>query len=273
MSRSSSIMLDYMSWSAADWRWSSARVLARKGRWFDPLVADNWISASLRYLRHCDDQAKLQRIAKRWPMVAAVPGAMEISAGPKLDRLAVEARLLALEPVEVIAARMGRPAADVEAFEKLFLDFRARHDSSFWIDARVIQSHIYLRRPQTLRTAVLRLAYRGPAVAEQVLATVSQHVREHTWDTIASAAGKEASSIDRLTLMTLMAPLTEEARGKLGRQYRRLRRDLGLFERVRQHAPTETRENTATQPPLWESLRGQLQSAYQLPIASKSVVA
>jgi hypothetical protein len=271
-------MLDYMSWSAADWRWSSARVLARKGRWFDPLIADNWISASLRYLRHRDDRAKLQRIAKRWPMVAAVPGAMEIAEGPKLDRLAVEARLLALEPVDVVAARAGRPTADIEAYERLFLDFRARHDSSFWIDARVIQSHIYVRRPQTLRSAVLRLAYRGPAVAEQVLTAVSQHVGEHTWDTIASAAGEDASATDRLTLMalaTLMAPWTTEAHAKLSRQYRRLRRDLGLFGPQPEQTTQAASKPPTAEPPLWEHLRVQIQAAYEQPrpAAATAVVA
>jgi hypothetical protein len=174
----------------------------------------------------------------------------------------VEARLLALADVDVVAAKTGHSAAAIEAFEQLFFDFRERHDSAFWIDWQIIRSHTRFDHPQDLRTAVLRLAlYGGPVVVDQVISTVSRHVSDHGWDTIARAAGNDAPAIDRQTLMalaTMMAPRTVEAHAKLVRQYRKLRRDLGLFD--------EPQPATAGEAvPLWERLREEILAAYAAP--------
>lgn len=258
-----------LSWSSPSWRWSRASYLVSKRSWEDRLlVDDDWTKLCIRHLWYAGEGTS-KRMLKRWPMLSAVPGAIAIAEGPEFDRLAIEARLLALQPLDHIASQAGRQPKEIEAFEQLFFDFRERHDSAFWIDARIIRSHIYIHRPQTLRTAVLRLAFHGgPAVADQVLATVQQYVgRNHKWDTVTKAAGEGAPEVDRLTLLalaTMMAPWTAEAQAKLARQYRKLQRDLGRFDQESQPVAAEVHD-FAPQAPVWERLRDEIEAAYASP--------
>jgi hypothetical protein len=104
-------------------------------------------------------------------------------------------------------------------------------------------------------------------VIDQVLSTVSRHVSDHGWDTISRAAGNDAPAIDRQTLMalaTMMAPRTAEAHAKLARQYRKLQRDLGRFDREVPRNAAEDR-GSKPQPPIWEHLREQIEAAYAAP--------
>lgn len=255
-----------LSWSGVSWRWDSARLLARLGRRCDSRWGDDEYTRFAVLHHRYAAAGTLDRMAKRSPMLAAVAGAVEIAHGPESERLAVEARLVALDDVTAIATKTGKPVAVIEAFEKLFCDFRARHDGDSWMCDRVFRTHMLVHQPQTLRSAVLRLAYRGgPVIADQVLSTVAKFVRNHAWDKISRTASDDATPLERLTLMalaTLMAPKTAEAQRKLEKQYRKVRREAGLFER---DVGGETVAPDIQPQPLWESLREQLAAAYASP--------
>ena len=125
-------------WLSASWRWDRARLLARLARRCDSRFGDDeWTRHAVLQLRYAA-AGTLTSMAKRSPMLAAVAGAMELATGPEIERLAVEGRLIALDDVAAIATKTEKPVAVIEAYEKLFLDFRERHDCETWMFDRVL---------------------------------------------------------------------------------------------------------------------------------------
>jgi hypothetical protein len=105
-----------------DWRYLRARYLFEEGkrpsRRDDQATLEAW--RFFRRLGRCDDQRQRERVRRRWPHLAAAVALRED--GPELIRWELEARLLAREPVDVVAGRLGLAPETVEWYIAIFYD-------------------------------------------------------------------------------------------------------------------------------------------------------
>jgi hypothetical protein len=124
----------------SDYRWRLAGVLARRPRLPLRKYADAAVLRALRYLRalgRCRREADRRRLARHMPDLARAHALHHD--GPQERRWAVEARVLANEPVEVIAAKHGLDSAVVETYEQLFFAERPRLGSRDYVMCCVVR--------------------------------------------------------------------------------------------------------------------------------------
>jgi hypothetical protein len=122
--------------------------------------AKQYISA----LRRCRGEADRGRLERKMPDVA---GAVAVHEGEPTARLAVEARLLAGEPIDAVARRCGVPVEAVEVYEQLFFNVADRLENASYVlffaigpatyegfdlddPGPVLKSFAYLGGPQVL---------------------------------------------------------------------------------------------------------------------------
>jgi hypothetical protein len=116
-----------------DWRWRKASYLLDRGfRWSrcrdDELTrrAKHYMSA----LSRCRCVADRGRLERKLPAVAA---AIALHEGEPTARLAVEAGLLAGEPIEAVARRCGVPVEAAEVYEQLFFNVADRLENTSYV--------------------------------------------------------------------------------------------------------------------------------------------
>lgn len=154
-----------------DWRWQFARWQARKRRWQPDGKTPRWLMQAVEYLREkrCSRFSDLQpTLDRRFPLLA---GAIRI----RRDRGScweVEARILARQSDQEIAARCGLTADAVAMFERLFFctrDLLAARDRIF-LDLIGLGAAWGFRRSQTRRLLRFIGYTAGPVMLDAVLA-------------------------------------------------------------------------------------------------------
>lgn len=117
-----------------DLRWRRCWYLIRHGRWPSRIRDDPATFAGWRYLhdrRACRGRSDYERLAQRHPAVAAAHRLFRKA--PALRRAEIEARLLARQADDAIAARCGLSAAAVGAYHDLFFNVRDALDAGIYI--------------------------------------------------------------------------------------------------------------------------------------------
>jgi hypothetical protein len=116
-----------------DWRWQRAGRLLELGLRWSRRRDDEATRMAKQYqagLRRCRGEADRRRLACRMPDIG---GAFAIFEGEPTSRMAIEARLLAGEPIEAIARRCGAPVDAVEVYEQLFFNVTDRLENTSYI--------------------------------------------------------------------------------------------------------------------------------------------
>jgi hypothetical protein len=121
-----------------DWRYLRARYLVEEGkrpsRRDDQATLEAW--RFFRRLGRCDDQRQRERVRRRWPHLAA---AVELHKdADALRRAELEGRLLARQPVDVVAGRLGLSPGAVGAYCSLYFDVLKVLDAGDYIVLQVI---------------------------------------------------------------------------------------------------------------------------------------
>ena len=109
-----------------DWRWQRAGRLLELGLRWSRRRDDGPTRMAKEYragLRRCRAAADRRRLERKMPAVA---GAIAIAEGEPTTRWAVEARLLAGEPIDDIARKTALTPRAVATFEELFFNVRDR---------------------------------------------------------------------------------------------------------------------------------------------------
>jgi hypothetical protein len=112
-----------------DWRWGLASRLAATGARTRRRWVDGWVRRAARYLRRLGPDGRPTRGGRREADPAVAAAAALRSGGDPALLLEVEARLLAGQGYDEVAARCGLDAGVVEAYEKIFLDVVDRRRS------------------------------------------------------------------------------------------------------------------------------------------------
>jgi hypothetical protein len=116
-----------------DWRWQRAGLMLELGLRWSRRRDDAQVRRAKQYraaLRRCRGEADRRSLERKMPDVA---GAVAIHEGEPTTRGAVEARLLAGEPIEAIARRCSVPVEAVEIYEQLFFNVADRLTSTSYI--------------------------------------------------------------------------------------------------------------------------------------------
>jgi hypothetical protein len=152
-----------------DWRWRRAGRLLELGLRSSASRDDEPTRMAKRYragLRRCRDEADRWRLERKMPDVA---GAVAIFEGEPTTRGAVEARLLAGEPIEVVARKTALTPRAVATFEAVFFNIRDR------LENRGYLIHFGVRLYSTPREPDPGLAWRlfgllgGPVVLDALI--------------------------------------------------------------------------------------------------------
>lgn len=129
-----------------DWRWRHAQGVAASGRRISRNRDDPESIAAIRYLRMlpgCRTDCDRARLAAQWPAHHAAHQLAE-SDGPLVWEVqAVQARLLADQTDEEIAARCGPSAEAVHWYEALFFHVRDRLRARDWVMAHAIGGDLW----------------------------------------------------------------------------------------------------------------------------------
>jgi hypothetical protein len=145
-----------------DWRWQRAGRLLDLGLRWSRSRDDEATRMAKQYqanLRRSRGEADRRRLARRMPDIG---GAVAIHEGEPTARMAVEARLLAGEPIEAVARRCGVTAVAVEVYGQLFFDVADRLTSTSYILFHAIGPATYRGFAGDDTGAVLRwFAYLG----------------------------------------------------------------------------------------------------------------
>ena len=153
-------------------RWRRCRYLIHNKRWLHPTRDDDMTRECLRYLydrRACPDAAARRQLARRHPAVAAAHRFFARAA--PLQRAELEARLLAGQTDEAIAASCGLAAAAVAAYHALFFDVRDALDAAGYIYDVILGSEVDARLTEDDQEVLLRLLgyAHGPAMVDAAL--------------------------------------------------------------------------------------------------------
>src|SRR3984957_11759173 len=110
-----------------DSRWHRINDLADFGKLVRSEFDDDWVIRGLRYvnsLRACRDKADRERLVHEFPDLDAAYRLH--TTADKMKRTVVEARLLARQTVEEVAAACNLPVDAVIAYEKIFFQVLGR---------------------------------------------------------------------------------------------------------------------------------------------------
>jgi hypothetical protein len=154
-----------------DWRWQRAGRMLELGLRWSRRRDDEATRMAKQYqasLRRCRGEADRRRLACRMPDIG---GAFAIFEGEPTARMAVEARLLAGEPIEAIARHCGVPVEVAELYEQLFFNVVDRLTSTSYILSHAIGPATYENFDGDDTEAVLKwFAYMGgPLVLDFLL--------------------------------------------------------------------------------------------------------
>ena len=129
-----------------NWRWMRAReILDAGGR--PRTITDNWLARTVRYRRaeaQCSDDAEREVLADRAPWFYWSERFFgEQTAAAQHQRAELEGRLLAAEPVETIASKLGTTAKVIDTYSHVFFDVADRLGHSSYILNHVVGPAIH----------------------------------------------------------------------------------------------------------------------------------
>jgi hypothetical protein len=151
------------------WRWQRAARLLDLGMRWSRRRDDAQVRRAKQYqaaLRRCRSEADRRRLERKMPDIA---GAVAIVEGEPTTRWAVEARLLAGEPVEAIAAKTALTPQAVALYEALHFNVNDR------LESRSYLIHIAVKLYPTPRSPDIGLVWRlfgllgGPVVLDALI--------------------------------------------------------------------------------------------------------
>jgi len=117
----------------ADWRWQRAVVRVETKSRRQLRADDEWVRRATRYLRKL--RKGFDRAVRLDPDLAA---AQQLAGRHSLNRCEIEARILARQPANEVAAKCRLATCAIEVYEKLFFDVRDRLDTPSWITHQVL---------------------------------------------------------------------------------------------------------------------------------------
>ncbi|HEX4608574.1 MAG TPA: hypothetical protein VH092_10255 [Urbifossiella sp.] len=148
------------------WRWLRAEFMLAAGRRCDRRVDDAWVAHA---------RAAIQNRGGAGSKAATVRAAHEIWAADPVVKGELEARLLTVESYDRIAGRLGRPAAEVEAYAEVFFAVRPMRAATDWLLTHAV-GYSPLRGftgPQPAAAWKLAALTGGPALLDVVIAATT----------------------------------------------------------------------------------------------------
>jgi hypothetical protein len=167
-----------------DARWQRVTDLTGRGEPANHKWDDDWVRRGLDYLnrlRACRDDADRDRLARAVPDIDA---AYRLHETPdKLTRGILEARILARQGAEEVAADRGLTPAAVTAYEALFFSVRGKLDAQLYILGHAIGPRLWYGATEDDVDVLLKWAgyIRGPALLDVMVRyfTSAWKVPEH----------------------------------------------------------------------------------------------
>lgn len=155
-----------------DWRWRRAEHLVSTGRYASSKRDDGLTCQAVHFIRalnRCTTKRQLAGLAERVP---DFHGAHQVRASGGMRRLELEARLLAKQPPEEIARRIGIRPAVIDTYRALFFDIADRIDALDYVVQQAIKQKDAFGRHDEIRAVFVRSVgyFGGPLVLESVLA-------------------------------------------------------------------------------------------------------
>ncbi len=126
---------DPMHWAPAsffrkpEWRLLRAEYLIATGRQRDPRIDDVWVAHT---------KMALTGRGSRRSKAHAIRAARCIRVGDRDRKGELDARLLTMEPLAVIAERLGLPLAVAEAYAEVFFAVRSKRRAADWLLSRAV---------------------------------------------------------------------------------------------------------------------------------------
>jgi len=159
-----------------DWRARRARSLLRRGCDISPGHDDPSTVECFQFLsswRNCSSKAERRQVAIRYPDIIT---AQRLRYGDPWRRLLIEARLLAGQPIEGIAAATGTTADAIASFGALFFDVHDRLGAPDYIVSQTIRRAAPRVTPAGLSAYILGVAFFGGLTAlKATLAALGAH--------------------------------------------------------------------------------------------------
>ena len=121
-----------------DWRWRRATDLVDDGGPLCPGHDDGPVQEAMRYVkawRRCRSEADRQRLAREMPDLY---GAHQLYLARSMQTWEAQARLLTVEPFEVIASKCGSDPRVIETYHDTFFHVRDRLHIESYIGFEVI---------------------------------------------------------------------------------------------------------------------------------------
>ena len=159
----------YDFFSPPEWRWLRARDLVEQGLHYAPHRDDVETGRAARYLRALASPGR--RAGMTLASMRDIGEALLLHESGGSQRLLVEARQLAGQGSQEIAALTNTPVAVVLAYESLFFDCRGRFEARDWVAAQAVGMAASRRDACDLRAITFKsFAFNGgPLVLEAVL--------------------------------------------------------------------------------------------------------
>lgn len=171
-----------------DWRWQMARLLREQSRRVSRRRDDEWVSLAKRFqtdLALCTSDWQLLDLAEKYPGVADAHHMRENS-GAECPRWEIEARLLAEDRVENIAARLSIDPRAVRAYEALFFNVQDRLAAQSWIVHTVMGRSIYANLTERQFDLLWKMYgyFGGPYVLDALVTTFSNPTKATSADRV-----------------------------------------------------------------------------------------
>lgn len=176
---------------AVDWRDQEAFDLVVENRAPSPRLHDGVVTLLANFYRRrgdCRTAQERDRLAKMMPHVQSAVNLKEQA--PEGVRCVLEALVLANQPRELIATRIGVTEESIEFFEQAFFDIRGRLAESQFIIDNVIRLREAGADGERFASAVVKMLsyYTGPACIDLVMVS-----RGDEWTSIREVTSKLAN--------------------------------------------------------------------------------
>jgi hypothetical protein len=184
-----------------DWRWQMARLLREQSRRVSRRRDDEWVSLAKQFqtdLAACRDDWQLLDLAEKYPGVADARHMREDN-GAECPRWEVEARLLAEDKPESIAARLALDPRAILAYEALFFNVQDRLHAQSWIVHTVMGRSIYANLTERQFDLLWKMYgyFGGPFVLDALVTTFSNPTKATSADRVNDFFSDDTRSVAR----------------------------------------------------------------------------
>jgi hypothetical protein len=211
-----------------NYRWEWASWLVQQAQPLDVDRDDQWIQQAFEYLcmrANCKGPADFEQLAKNKPSIHQAYGLSRLH--PPHLRLAVEARILAGEPFDVIGRKWALTTEAVSIFERLFFGVAEKLQAPTWIATRAIGVEIHVVTEHDLGTLWRHAGYfHGPLVLDSLIHGTINLVRPESAEQLNQFLAREASDVftRKKAVAAQILPVTRENAHKIVRLAGELKR-------------------------------------------------